>query len=88
MRSSLEEDIVTIAPCSKDASATQKPMPEDPPITSTRRFRSLEVYLVESDILVGSAGSATRFVAMKNIRYCDLILHLVQGAAPFFIHGE
>ena len=87
MRSSLEEDIVTIAPCSKDASATQKPMPEDPPITSTRRFRSLEVYLVESDIFVGCSGCSTRSVAMKNIRYCDLILHL-HGAAPFFIHGE
>ena len=41
----LEPDMWTWAPCSRAASATQKPMPDVPPMTSTRALCNLFVYL-------------------------------------------
>ncbi len=49
----LDPEMQTWAPCSREASATQNPMPEVPPRIRTRAEWSLDVYLVvESDILV------------------------------------
>lgn len=50
MRAGREEEITTLAPKARQASATEKPMPELPPMMRTRWPASLEVYLVESDI--------------------------------------
>jgi hypothetical protein len=48
----LELEMATRAPCSMQASATDKPMPLDPPMMRMREPASLEVYLVESDMVV------------------------------------
>jgi hypothetical protein len=50
-RCGFEEEMATCAPCSTHASATVKPMPEEPPMTRMRVLASLDVYFVESDML-------------------------------------
>ena len=44
---------MTQAPCSKEASATQKPMPDVPPKTRMLRLASLEVYFWALADMVG-----------------------------------
>lgn len=44
MRAGWEEEMVTWQPDSRQASATQKPMPLLPPMMRTREPESLEVY--------------------------------------------
>ena len=51
-RESLDEAIKTCAPCSMHASATAKPMPDEPPMMRMREPESLEVYFVGSAIVL------------------------------------
>ena len=50
----VELETITLASCSRAASATQKPIPEVPPMTRIRLSRSLERYLEfeEEDIVM------------------------------------
>ena len=41
-----------VAPCSKHASATPKPMPEEPPMMRTRVEESFEVYFLVSAMVM------------------------------------
>lgn len=52
MRDGFEELIVTIAPFSTHASATAKPMPDEPPMIRMRVPASLLVYFFWSDMMV------------------------------------
>lgn len=51
-REVLDEASTTSAPCSMHASATAKPMPDEPPMMRMREPESLEVYFVGSAIVV------------------------------------
>ncbi len=57
MREGCELERMTVAPCSRQASATQWPMPEVPPMMRMRLEWSLVVYFwasgAEDDIVVG-----------------------------------
>jgi hypothetical protein len=46
-----EDERMTLQPCSRQASVTQKPIPLVPPITRTRAPESLLVYFCASDIV-------------------------------------
>ena len=56
MRDCWEEEMTTEAPNSRQASATQKPMPELPPMTRTREPASLLLYFLLSVMLGGFLG--------------------------------
>ena len=67
MREAEEEDMTTMAPCSRAASATQKPMPEDPPVMRTLDPASLDVYLVESVMMaLGSDPNVSWLFALEG----------------------
>ncbi len=51
MRDWLEDEIMTVAPNSRHASATLKPIPLLPPMMRIRVEVSLEVYFLLSDIV-------------------------------------
>ena len=46
-----EDEMMTVAPYSRQASATEKPRPELPPIMRMRLDVSLEAYFLLSDIV-------------------------------------
>lgn len=51
MRDCWEEEMMTEAPNSREASATQYPMPELPPMTRTRAPASLLLYFLLSAMM-------------------------------------
>lgn len=53
----LELVIITSAPCSRAASATQKPIPEEPPRIRIRWLESLVVYFRVLDMVAWLTGA-------------------------------